>query len=134
MSPLASQTRSSRRSATLQALAWVVLALVFLDELLAAAAAAVWGRHVAGLLLAVAMVLVVISLWWAFASPKAPHGGPVTRPAVKVLVFGAAGLGLWAIGHHAWAVAFVVFSVAVNALARLRAVRDVAEQAPGASQ
>lgn len=101
------------------AFGWLVLALVFVDEVLAAAAAAVWGNHESGVLLAIGMVLVVIAVWWVFASPKAPLGGPVIRPVTKVLVFGLAGLGLWAAGHHGWAVAFVGFSVVVNGLALL---------------
>ena len=38
---------------------------------------------------------------------------------MKVLVFGLASLGLWAAGHHRLAVALLVFSVVVNALAQL---------------
>jgi hypothetical protein len=105
------------------AVGWLVLALVFVDELLAAAAAAVWGNHAGGVLLAIAMPLVVIVVWWIFASPKAPRGGPVTRPVTKVLVFGLASLGLWAAGHHGWAVGLLVFSVVINALAQLPQIR-----------
>jgi len=111
------------------ALGWMVLALVFVDELLAAAAAAVWGNHESGVLLAIAMVVVVIAVWWTFASPKAPLGGPVIRPVTKVLVFGLAGLGLWAAGHHGWAVAFLVFSAVVNGLALLPSIRALVPDA-----
>ena len=111
------------------ALGWVVLALVFVDEVLAAVAAAVWGNHAGGLLLAVVMPVVVIAVWWTFASPKAPRGGPVVRPVTKVLVFGLAGIGLWAAGHHGWAVAFLVFSVLVNALAQLPQIRALIPEA-----
>nr|WP_272955457.1 DUF2568 domain-containing protein [Pedococcus badiiscoriae] len=97
--------------------------MVFVDELLAAAAAAVWGHHTGGVLLAVAMPLVVVAVWWTFASPKAPRGGPVVRPVTKVVVFGLTGAGLWAAGHHGWAVAFLVFSLVVNGLAQLAQVR-----------
>lgn len=118
------------------ALGWVVLALVFVDEVLAAAAAAVWGHDVGGVPLALAMPLVVVAVWWGFASPKAPRGGPVVRPVTKVLVFGLTGAGLWAAGHHGWAVTFVVFSVVVNALAQLPRVRalvpELAEGTGGA--
>jgi hypothetical protein len=65
--------------------------------------------------------------WFAFASPKARFGSPVVRPLVKVLVFGLASWGLWAAGHHALAVALLVFSVAVNALAQLPSVRALAD-------
>jgi hypothetical protein len=112
------------------ALGWVVLALVFVDELLAAAAAAVWGNHEGGVLLAIGMVLVVIGVWWVFASPKAPLGGPVIRPVTKVLVFGLAGLGLWAVGQHGWAIAFLVFSVVVNGLAQLPSIQALVGDAP----
>lgn len=67
---------------------WLVLALVFLDEVLAAVAAGIAGR-----------------------------------PVVKVLVFGLVSLGLWAAGHPGWVIALLVFSLAVNRAAQLRAVR-----------
>jgi hypothetical protein len=113
----------------MKAFGWAVLALVFVDEVLAAVAAAVWGQHVAGPLLAALMVLAVVAVWWTFASPKAPLGGPILRPVVKVLVFGLAGVGLWVAGHHGWAVAFLVFSVVVNGLAMLPAIRALVEDA-----
>lgn len=100
------------------ALGWTVLALVFLDEVLAVAALGyAWG-----LLVAVAAV----AAWWAFASPKAPLGNPVTRPVAKVVVFGAACVGLWLAGREGLAVALLVFSVVVNALALLPGVRGLA--------
>jgi hypothetical protein len=111
------------------ALGWVVLALVFLDEVFAAVAASIWGAHAGGVALAIVMPLVVIVVWWVFASPKAPRGGPVVRPVTKVLVFGLAGLGLWAAGHHGWAVAFLVFSVVVNGLALLPSIQALVSDA-----
>jgi hypothetical protein len=102
---------------------WLVLALVFVDEVLAAVAAGVAGHAAAGVLGAVLAPIAVVVLWWAFASPKAPLGGPVARPLVKVVVFGAACAGLWWAGHEGLAVALLVFSVVVNALAQLPAVR-----------
>jgi len=102
---------------------WIVLALVFLDEVLAAVAAGVWSHHIAGLVGTVLGPVVVIAVWWLFASPKAPYGGPVRRPVVKVLVFGLASAGLWAAGYPGWATAFLVFSVGVNGLAQLPWVR-----------
>jgi Protein of unknown function (DUF2568) len=114
-------------------LGWLVLALVFLDELLAAAAAAVWGAHAGGPALAVLAPVVVVAVWWMFASPKAPRGGPVVRPVTKVLVFGLASAGLWVAGHHSSALGFLVFSVVVNALAQLPVIRElVPEQQPQA--
>jgi Protein of unknown function (DUF2568) len=109
-------------------IAWTVLALVFLDEVLAAVAAGVWGWHAGGWLLAVGAPLAVVAVWWLFASPKAPYGGPVVRPVVKVLVFGLASLGLVAAGHTGWGVALLVFSVVVNAAAQLPSVRAVLDE------
>jgi hypothetical protein len=105
--------------------AWTVLALVFLDELLAMAAAGVWGAHVAWPL-ATVMPPVTMLVWFLSASPKARYGGPLVRPVVKVLVFGLASVGLWAAGHLAPAVALLVLSVAVNGLAQLPSVQRVA--------
>lgn len=112
------------------ALGWTVLALVFLDEVAAAVAAGVAGGHAGGLPGAVAAPVVVVALWWAFASPRAPWGTPVVRPAVKVLVFGLASAGLWLVGHHGWAVALLVFSVLVNAAAQLPGVRALTAGTP----
>ncbi len=109
-----------------------MLALVFLDEVLAAVSAGVWGHHAGGPLLAGLLLVVVIAVWWTFASPKAPVRGRGVRPLTKVLVFGAASLGLWAAGHRSWGVALLVFSAAVNAAAQLPSVRGlVADGGPG---
>lgn len=112
------------------ALGWTVLALVFLDELLAMAAAGVWGRHTDGVLLAVLMPLAVVVVWFLFASPRARYGGPVVRPVVKVLVFTLASIGLWAADHPGWAVAMLVFSAVVNALAQLPTVQALVAEGP----
>ena len=102
---------------------WFVLALVFLDELLAMAAFGVWGWGASPAWLLVWLLpLVAMLVWFLFASPKAPYGGPVVRPAVKVLVFGLASWALWDAGRPGWAVALLVVSVIVNALAMLPAV------------
>ncbi|NNM47373.1 YrdB family protein [Knoellia koreensis] len=111
------------------AFGWLVLALVFVDEVLAAVAAGVWGRYAGGWALAVLAPLVVVTVWWAFASPKAPYSGPVTRPVVKVIVFGLATVGLWVAGHHTAAVWFLAFSVVVNALAQLPLIRALTASA-----
>ncbi len=102
---------------------WLVLSLVFVDEVLAAVAAGVAGYAAAGVVGAVLAPLAVVVVWCTFASPKAPLGGPVVRPAVKVVVFGAACAGLWWTGHEGLAIALLVFSVVVNALAQLPTVR-----------
>ena len=104
-------------------LGWSVLFLVFVDELLAVAAAAVWGSYVANIWLAIGMAALTVFVWFLFASPKARFGGPVVRPVTKVLVFTLASLGLWASGHEALAVAFFVFSVVINGLAQLPSVK-----------
>ncbi len=99
-----------------------MLALVFLDELLLVAGvwvtAAEWGGWVVGVLAAA----VVVALWATLASPKAPFGTPVTRPATKVLVVASACGGLWWADHAAWALALLVFSIAINALAMVPSI------------
>ncbi|MEU6133758.1 YrdB family protein [Nocardioides sp. NPDC047086] len=100
-----------------------MLTLVFLDELLAMAAFGVWGwQHDPRWLLVWLLPLVAMFVWWAFASPKAPRGGPVVRPVAKVIVFGLASLALWEAGRPEWALALLVFSVVVNGLAQLPAI------------
>jgi hypothetical protein len=104
-------------------LGWWVLALVFLDELLAVAAFGVWGwAHDPRWLLVWLLPLVAMTAWFLVASPKATYGGPVRRPVVKAIVFGLASLALWDAGHPAWALALLVFSVVVNALAMLPSI------------
>jgi hypothetical protein len=108
-------------------LGWSILFLVFVDELLAVAAAAVWGAHAGNVALAVAMALLTVLVWFLFASPKARFGGPVIRPVTKVVVFSLASLGLWASGQHAPAVALFGFSLVINALAQLPSVKVLVE-------
>ena len=104
---------------------WLVLSLVFVDEVLAVWAIGATAASVGGWPAALLAAVVTVALWWAFASPKAPLGGPVLRPVVKVVVFGTACLGLWWIGYPVLAVALLVFSAAVNGLAQLRGVRTL---------
>jgi hypothetical protein len=110
--------------------AWVVLGLVFLDELAAMAAFGVWGWQVGSprVLLVVLLPLGAMLAWWLFASPKARYGDHGRREVVKVLVFGLASLALWAAGHHGWAIALLVFSLAVNLVALHPRIREVAAQ------
>jgi hypothetical protein len=111
------------------AFGWCVLALVFVDELAAMAAYGVWGwQESPRLLLVWLLPLLAMLVWFFFASPKARYGGPVVRPVAKVLVFGLATLLLWNAGHPAWAVALLVFSVVVNGLAIVPAIRDLATE------
>jgi hypothetical protein len=110
---------------------WIVLALVFLDELLAMTAFGVWGWSTSLRWVLVWLLPLLAMLAWAlFASPKAPYGGPVVRPVVKVLVFGLASLALWSAGHPSLAVAMLVFSVVVNGLAMLPAIRELTDGTP----
>ncbi len=102
---------------------WSVLFLVFVDELLAISAAATWGEDAGGTPLAVLAGLGVVLTWYLFASPKAPYGGRRIRPVVKVLVFSLASAGLWVSDHHTLAIAFLAFSVVVNALAQLPSIK-----------
>ena len=110
--------------------AWGVLALVFVDELLATAAFGVWGWQVSTprVVLVVLLPLLAMTAWWLFASPRARLGSGGRRPLVKALVFGLASWALWDAGHHLWAVALLVFSVVVNAVALLPRVAEVARQ------
>jgi Protein of unknown function (DUF2568) len=116
----------------MEGFAWGVLALVFVDELLAMAAFGVWGWQVGTprWLLVVVLPLLAMTAWWLFASPKAPWGGGARRPVAKVLVFGLATIALWDAGHSGWAAALLVFSVVVNGVALLPSVRRRAEPAP----
>ena len=105
--------------------AFVVLTLVFVSEVLALVAFGVWGwDHSPRWLLVWALPLLGAVAWGTFASPKAPRGGPRARPIVKVLVFAAAFLAIRDVEDHSWALAFLVFSAAVNGLASTRAVRE----------
>jgi hypothetical protein len=107
---------------------WTVLALVFLDELLAVAAFGVWGwDNDPRWLLVWLLPVVAMALWFFFASPKAAYGGTLVRPVVKVIVFGLACVALADAGHTDWAVALLVFSVVVNGLALLPSIRVLAE-------
>ena len=117
------------------AFGWIVLALVFLDELLAMAGLGVYGWSTSLPWLMVWLLpLLGMLAWFVFASPKARYGSPVVRPVVKVLVFGLASAGLWAAGHHTLAVALLVFSVVVNALAILPGIRELAAEEPAAAR
>jgi hypothetical protein len=109
------------------AFGWIVLALVFLDELFAVTCAGVWGWHAPGRAILVWLLpIVVMTIWFFFASPKAKFGGPIRRPVVKVVVFVLASLALWDVGHTHLAVAMLVFSTVINALAQIPAIAQLA--------
>lgn len=113
------------------AFGWTVLALVFLDELLAVAAYGVWGWSASPAWLLVWLLpLAAMTTWWLLASPRAPYGGPVVRPVAKVVVFGLGAALLYDAGHPGWALGLLVFSVVVNALALLPGVRALIPEAP----
>lgn len=76
-------------------------------------------------MLAIVLPLAVMAIWWAFASPKAPYGGPVVRYAVIVSVVCLASLALWHADRPGWALAFFVFSVVVNGLSLLPSIRSL---------
>ncbi|MCZ4497518.1 MAG: hypothetical protein JWQ74_71 [Marmoricola sp.] len=102
---------------------WTVLFLVFVDELLAISAAATWGEYQSGAVLSVLAAAATVGVWFLFCSPKAPYGGRLVRPVVKVVVFSLASVGLWVSDHHTLAIAYFAFSVAVNALAQLPSIK-----------
>ena len=109
---------------------WLVLTLVFVDELLAVAAFGVWGWQQDPRWLWVWLLpLVAMAAWYLFASPKAQYGGRLRRPVVKVIVFGLASLALWDAGHPVWAAALLVFSLVVNGLAQIPAIATLATEA-----
>jgi hypothetical protein len=106
---------------------WLVLGLVFVDELLTVAAFAVWGWQVDPRWVLVWLLPLLAMVAWAlFASPRARYGGAGVRPLVKVVVFGLASLALYDAGHPGGALALLVLSVAVNALALLPSIRVLA--------
>ena len=110
---------------------WIVLALVFVDELLAMAGFGVWGwQHEPRWLLVWLLPAVAMFVWWLFASPKAARGGPVIRPVVKVIVFGLASLALLDAGQPGWALALLIFSVVVNGLAQVPAISRLPNDVP----
>ena len=80
------------------------LTVAFLAELAALAALAIWGWSAVDptgwrVVLAVAAPAVAGALWGMFAAPRAPVRVAVLTVLVKVLVFGAAVLALFATGH-----------------------------------
>ncbi len=108
---------------------WLILSLVFLDEVLALVALGHWGWHLdPGWLWVWLLPLAGMLAWFGFASPQARYRHPVGRPLVKTLVFGSAAYGLWDTGHEGLAVAFLVFSVVINALAQLPGVYALVER------
>ena len=92
-------------------------AVVFGLELAALAAFAIWGDHVSGIALAVALPVLVAGVWGYALSPRARLHIP-SRPklAARVAVLLLSAVALWAAGHHGWALALGAVILADNAL------------------
>ncbi|MGW5362745.1 YrdB family protein [Actinopolymorpha pittospori] len=112
------------------------LLLVFLLELgalaaLGYAASTASAATAARVALGVTVPVVAAALWGLFAAPRARFRLPAARLAVKVLVFGSAGLGLVLSGHATSGITFVAV-VLLNALAlRLAPPREQSVPTPG---
>ncbi|WP_170111034.1 YrdB family protein [Antricoccus suffuscus] len=111
----------------MKTLAWTVFTLVFVAELCAVVAVGVFGWHIGQrqpwkAIVAVVFVAVAIALWALFAAPHATYDVAWLAVAVKVLVFGAAVIGLWVVGAHKSAVVFAVAVIALHVVAELPAI------------
>lgn len=114
---------------------WLVLLLVFVDELLCLVAFGMWGwQHDPAWLWVWLLPLAGALAWFTFASPKARFGGTVVRPVVKLVVFGLATAALWDLGRPTAAGAFLVFSLTVNALATIPSIAALADESTGRSR
>ena len=92
------------------------VALVFLLELVAVAAFAIWGATV-NVAVAIAAPVAMIVLWGRFAAPRSERRLPPGRRALfQLTVFGLAAVALAAAGS---VVAGVLFAVAVAGNAAL---------------
>jgi len=97
------------------------LALAFVLEMAALAALAVWGAGAGAttptrVALAAGAPLAAAVLWGLFAAPRAVYKVAAARVAVKVLVFGAAALALYATGRATLAVVYAVLVVLNSAV------------------
>jgi Protein of unknown function (DUF2568) len=92
-------------------------ALAFLLELLMLAGLCWWGvaQHASvgvRIVLAVAAPAAAVIAWWLFAAPRARIGLPLAGVlTVKVVLFGAAAAGVYAIGQHAAGLAFGIIAL-----------------------
>lgn len=96
---------------------WANLALAFVIELVALAALALWGWKTDSatpvkLVLAIGAPLLAALAWGLFAAPDAAFDRPLLAVVTKVVVFGSAAVGLWALSYRAAAVVFVAVLVA----------------------
>ncbi|HEY2697001.1 MAG TPA: YrdB family protein [Pseudonocardiaceae bacterium] len=93
--------------------------LAFLFEIAALVAISWWGCHIGDntadhILLGLGAPLLAIVLWGLFAAPRSAVRTPMAGVlSVKIVVFGAAAVGLWFTGLHVLAVVFAVL-VAIN--------------------
>ena len=97
--------------------------LAFVLEVVMLAGLAWWGaaQHASigvRIALAIAAPVLVAAAWGLFAAPRARVRLPLAGVlAIKVLAFGAAALGVYAIGRHSLALAFMIVSLANTAIA-----------------
>jgi hypothetical protein len=101
---------------------WLVLGLVFLGEVFAIVAFAVWGwEHGDDWRWALSIGLAALTMvgWALFASPKATLARGHLRDILKIGILALATLALWDSGYESAAVAFAVFNLVVNAVAQL---------------
>lgn len=103
---------------------WTNLTIAFLLELCALGALAWWGVHAGSgafgkAALGIGAPLVAAVAWGLFAAPRATYPNPVAAVMTKVLVFGAATVGLAAVDHPRLALVFVAAVVINAALMRL---------------
>lgn len=96
---------------------WGNLTLLFVLELAAFAALALWGWKVADaspakLALAIGAPVLAITAWALFAAPNSIFDQPLLAIATKITVFGGAAAGLWAVNYRTAAVVFAVVLVA----------------------
>jgi hypothetical protein len=106
-----------------QAFHWANLALAFLLELCALGALGYWGVSVgsgplAKTALGIGAPLSAAVLWGLFAAPRAPVSLPLLGLGVKFIVFGSAGVALYATGHRALALIFAFLVIANGLLTR----------------
>ena len=97
--------------------------LAFLLELLALSGLAWWGADAGGglgtkILLGAGAPILAAVAWGMFAAPRARFRLPLAAVlAVKVIVFGLAAVGVYAIGQPGFAIAFAVVALINTALA-----------------
>lgn len=96
---------------------WGNLALALLLELGALIALGYWGLRTSNspvfkLALALGAPILAAVAWGLFAAPAAAVNSPYARAVTKIVVFGAATLGLFASGQRVLAVVFAVLVLA----------------------